>query len=66
VNEYDNSYRNDNMPCFTLEQANAVLPKIIAATEQALEDLREAHHRMESEQLLTSPTRNRAMTFKWV
>jgi hypothetical protein len=51
VNEYENAYNTDNMPTFTLEQANAVLPKIIAVTEQALEDLQDAHVRMESEEL---------------
>jgi len=53
VNEsrYNNPYKNDAMPCFTLEQANSVLPKLIALTEQTLEDLKEARVRMESEQL---------------
>jgi hypothetical protein len=56
VNEYEDnenvpSYKNDDMPFFTLEQANAVLPKIIAVTEQAMEDLKDARVRMESEQL---------------
>jgi hypothetical protein len=50
VSEYD-GYQRDNMPSFTLEQANAVLPKIIAVTEQALEDLQDARVRMESEEL---------------
>jgi hypothetical protein len=39
------------MPRFTLEQANALLPKIIEATERAVEDLEEARDRMESEQI---------------
>lgn len=51
MNEYENAYNTDNMPSFTLEQANAVLPKIIAATEQALDDLQDARVRMESEEL---------------
>jgi len=56
VNEYDDnnnqhSYKNDDMPIFTLEQANAVLPKIIAKTEQTVEELDDARVRMESEQL---------------
>jgi hypothetical protein len=50
VNEYD-GYNNDHLPCFTLEQANALLPKIIAITEQTVNDLEDARERMESEQL---------------
>ena len=42
---------DDGMPRFTLAQANALLPKIIALTEQAVEDLHEARERMESEEL---------------
>ena len=50
-NEYQHSYKNDDMPFFTLEQANAVLPKVIAITGQTVEELDEARVRMESEQL---------------
>jgi hypothetical protein len=50
-NDYEHSYKNDDMPFFTLEQANAVLPKIIAKTEQTVEELDDARVRMESEQL---------------
>ena len=50
-NELEHSYKNDDMPFFTLEQANVVLPKIIAQTEQTVEELDEARVRMESEQL---------------
>ncbi|MCI0696696.1 DUF2203 domain-containing protein [candidate division KSB1 bacterium] len=50
MNQYD-GYNNDNLPCFTLEQANAILPKIIAVTEQAVEEIEDARERMESEQL---------------
>lgn len=44
---------DDGMPRFNLEQANALLPKIIALTEQAVEDLQEARDRMESEELFS-------------
>lgn len=50
-NEPQHSYKTDDMPFFTLEQANAVLPKIIAITEQAMGDMQDARVRMESEQL---------------
>jgi len=50
-NEYEHSYKNDDMPFFTLEQANTVLPKIIAITEQTVEDVNDARVRMESERL---------------
>ncbi len=50
MNEYD-GYNNDALPCFTLEQANAILPKIIAVTEQTVEDIEDARERMKSEQL---------------
>ena len=50
-NEFEHSYKNDDMPFFTLEQANAVLPKVIAKTEQTVEELDDARVRMESEQL---------------
>ncbi len=50
-NEHEHSYKNDEMPSFTLEQANAVLPKVIVITEQTVEDLDDARVRMESEQL---------------
>lgn len=52
---YEHSYQKDNMPFFTLEQANAVVPKIIALTEQAVEDLDDARVRMESERLFNEP-----------
>jgi hypothetical protein len=50
VNEYDH-LNEDGMPRFTLDQANAILPKIIELTEHAVEALEEARDRMESEQL---------------
>ena len=50
-NEYEHSYKNDDMPHFTLEQANTVVPKVIAVTEQTLGDLQDARVRMESEKL---------------
>ncbi|MDZ7290299.1 MAG: DUF2203 domain-containing protein [candidate division KSB1 bacterium] len=48
---YDSSDYDDRMQCFTLDQANALLPRIIELTRQALEDLQDARDRMESEQL---------------
>jgi hypothetical protein len=50
VNGY-NHPNDDGMPRFTLEQANALLPKIIEVTERTVEDLQDARDRMESEQL---------------
>jgi len=46
-----NPVLDDGMPRFTLAQANVLLPKIISLTEQAIQDLREARERMESEEL---------------
>ena len=54
-NEYQHSYKTDDMPFFTLEQANAVLPKVIALTEQTVEALDDARVRMESELLFNEP-----------
>ena len=50
VNGYEHVF-DDGMPCFTLEQANALLPKVIKLTEQAIENIQEARDRMESEEL---------------
>ncbi|NUO83049.1 DUF2203 family protein [candidate division KSB1 bacterium] len=50
VNDYEHIF-DDGMPRFTLEQANALLPKIIKLTEQAIENIQEARERMESEEL---------------
>jgi hypothetical protein len=46
-----NESYQDELPRFTLEQANALLPKIIEATERAVEDIEDARTRMESEKL---------------
>lgn len=51
----EHSYQKDDMPFFTLEEANAVVPKIIAITEQTVEDLDDARVRMESERLFNEP-----------
>jgi len=50
MNGYEHLF-DDGMPRFTLQQANALLPKIIELTEHAIENLQEARDRMESEEL---------------
>jgi hypothetical protein len=49
VNLYD---KDDGFRCFTLDEANAMLPDIIVMTEKALQALGDAQNRMEAQEII--------------
>lgn len=49
MNLYD---KDDGFKCFTLNEANALLPEVIAATEEAVTALRDAEARLEADTII--------------
>lgn len=49
MNLYD---KDDGFKCFTLDEANAMLPDIIVITEKALQALGDAQNRMETQEII--------------